>query len=313
MLSGRVAVAYLIDTSESIKEADFESVVRPAVAQELASLPDSFFVRLTVYSTRWGAHSDWLGVGPTGRAELASRVATLPYYGEGTRTAAALLNTSRLFEGVEAEAKFIVLLTDGEARDRADIPAVVQELNRKAIKVVSVGIGSEIGAAELEEYGYSVIELSGLQDLEAALAKGIIRCKIFERLVKIRDAKAECERWSEEDIPMEAKFMPPCPPTLDLALVAEGFKPDPACTLGAVSTGSGWRNCQYNRGASQCHFTGVVGIRYGGESGEVYRSRSQCCYDGDGGLIRAPRDGAGSADKATQLYLHVKEDLRPAE
>ena len=54
-------------------------------------------------------------------------------------------------------------------------------------------------------------------------------------------------------------------------------------------------------------------LRYGGKGGKVFRSRNQCCYGDGGGLLTGPLEGAGSADKASQLYVHVKEDLRPAQ
>lgn len=145
-------LAFIIDTSSSISQADFEA------AKKFITDVISFFdlssgntrVALITYASEARVRLNWVTSRP--QSSVSATIHGLTYESGGTETAAALdLARTNLFNHARSNAvKVLVLVTDGASHDRIDTNHAAEQLhNAGDILVLAVGVGAETNLDEL--------------------------------------------------------------------------------------------------------------------------------------------------------------------
>lgn len=147
LIEPQVAVVLVLDSSGSMRESVMgssrsqQAVANDSAAGALEILDPKDLVGVIAFSS--GAR-EVVPMGPNDRPELArSRIESISSSG-GTNIAPALEMASAMLASVEAGAKHVVLLSDGQSQAPELLPELAQRLRDEGVKISTIAVGDEV-------------------------------------------------------------------------------------------------------------------------------------------------------------------------
>lgn len=190
MCLGKTDLAFIVDSSESVSEGDFQEAKNFvwAVIRNFEISNNDTRVGVIRYSTQAFVMFDFQFSANNNILLLKETIDNIPYAEGETKTERALqLALTDLFSAKGGSRpvvpKILVVITDGKSENALGVARASMALKRKPVTIVAVGIGEEVDMEELL--------------LMASTADDVIRVSTFSALKKqvaeIRDKVCDGE------------------------------------------------------------------------------------------------------------------------
>jgi len=146
-------VQFVLDSSSSIGSENF-ALMKDFVYEVVSNLDvgeDAFRVSMSRYNS-WVDHRFFFNT-EYDKGVILEAIQDTPYYGKGTDTAKALLETAshslQAYNGWRGQPTAVVLITDGNDQDGSGIADAAAALKASATRVIVIGIGPNVDHDEL--------------------------------------------------------------------------------------------------------------------------------------------------------------------